>query len=116
MYYIINITEEENIYKSEIFVFPVINKCAEIISGKLNLDSKICKNLSSEYPDLFEVHKSDKINDIIVDSVKDIIFAHKTKATVGIFKNGIYNEGLTSYINQLKERCKVEPLDKNCKI
>lgn len=116
MYYIINITEEENIYKSEVFVFPVINKYAEIISGKLNLDSKICKNLSSEYPDLFEIHKSEKINNLIVDSVKDIIFAHKTKATVGIFKNGVYNEELTSDINQLKERCKVEPLDKNCKI
>ena len=119
MYYIINITKDnDDIYRGETFVFPVLNKVDDIMSHKLTLNDKCAKNLSKKYDILFEVIESEKISEVIKECAKNIHKAHNRyfmNPVIGIFNDGEYDERLTMAFKDL-EINNVEPLTKTCKI
>lgn len=119
MYYVINITKDENdIYKGETFMFPILCRVDDIVSGHLTLDDKCAQNLSKKYDILFEIVKSEKISEVIRQCAKNIIDAHNryfNKPVIGIFNNGKYDKRLTLSFEDLDIN-NVEPLLEECKI
>ena len=54
MYYVINITKDENdIYKGETFMFPILCRVDDIVSGHLTLKSSDFKTVNRKKRDVF---------------------------------------------------------------
>lgn len=119
MYYIINITDDKDgMYRGETFMFPVLKRANDIISGKLTLKDELAVNLSKRYDILFEVIESENISYVIKQCAKNIFDAHNShflKPVIGVFANGAYNKDLTTYFKSL-DILNVEPLTAECKI
>lgn len=116
MYYIINITKDKNdFYKGETFMFPVLCRVDDIVSGHLTLKDKCAENLSKKYDILFEVIESEKISEVIKQCARNIVEAHFTKPVIGIFNDGKYDKDLTLSFSML-DMNNVEPLTEECKI
>lgn len=116
MYYIINITKDnDDIYKGETFMFPILCRVDDIVSGHLTLEDKCVQNLSKMYDVLFEVIESEKISIVIKECAKNIVNAHFNKPVIGIFNDGKYDKRLTLSFSDLDIN-NVEPLLKECKI
>ena len=110
MYYIINITKDNNdIYKGETFMFPIMCRVDDIVSGHFTLNDKCAQNLSKMYDSMFEVIESENISDVIKQCAKNIIEDHFTKPVIGIFNKGKYDERLTLSFDDLNIN-NVEPL------
>ena len=121
MYYIINITsntdKEITNYIGETYMFPILCRVDDIISGHLGLEDKCCQNLTKMYSNLFEKAECDKITTVIDICIGNIIEAHSNKPVIGIFNKGKYDEKLTLTAEDFSSlKGKFEPLTKECKI
>ena len=123
MYYIINITSNTDKdkmftnYIGETYMFPILCRVDDIISGHLGLEDKCCQNLTKMYNDLFEKAECDKITTVIDICIGNIIEAHSNKPVIGIFNKGKYDEKLTLTAEDFSSfKGKFEPLTKECKI
>lgn len=118
MYYIINLKTEIKGKKSEVYVFPFINRAKDIVSGQLNLESHSVYNLSEKYDTLFETRNGNEDEKLIEKSVNDIVYAHVGIPIIGVFKDGVYDNKLTAWaFNYAKSKeLNVEGLFESCKI
>jgi hypothetical protein len=118
MYYVINLKTEIKGKKSEVYVFPFINRAKDIVSGQLNLESHSVYNLSEKYDTLFETRNGNEDEKLIEKSVNDIVYAHIGIPIIGVFKDGVYDSKLTSLaFNYAKSKeLSVEGLFESCKI
>ena len=122
MYYIINITgnpkpEDTHAQKAEVFMFPVLCRVSDIISGHLTLEDACVQHCSEKYPELFRTPTGFS-NDIIETCVRDIVFAHPTVPVIGVFCDGKYNKLYTMTADDIAENIhlRIEPLLDECKI
>lgn len=65
MYYVINLKTEIKGKKSEVYVFPFINRAKDIVSGQLNLESNSVYNLSEKYDTLLRLAMEMKIKNLL---------------------------------------------------